>query len=365
MSTRSASAPAALPIAAGSRAQRTARRLASPSGAVFLLLLALIIAITAFNPSFAEPGQLIRFVARVAPIAIAAMGQYFVLICGEFDLSMGALVTAQVVISGTLIGQDGTRILPVLVLMFAFAILVGLINGLVTNLLRVPSFIATLGMMLVLSGLVFYSTGGSAGENPVDAFRQIGRGGVQGVPVLTILPYSVLVLAVVLLLSVWLMSRPFGKTLIAVGDNATAARLTGVPVWWVRTRAFILSAIAATISGILLVGYAGVNPSVGRGYEFAAITGAVVGGVVLGGGRGWIVSAAAGAVTLEALFTLLNFSGVPATFRDSVQGLIIIVAVAFSAQTWQRRRRSSEPHAPAAAPTLSSRSTTAPTPGTD
>ena len=85
------------------------------------------------------------------------------------------------------------------------------------------------------------------------------------------------------------------------------------------------------LAGILLVGYAGVHPSVGRGYEFTAITAVVLGGVVLGGGRGWVLSAAAGAFALELLFTLLNFVGVPSTWRDTVQGVIIILAVAAAA----------------------------------
>ena len=88
-----------------------------------------------------------------------------------------------------------------------------------------------------------------------------------------------------------------------------------------------------------LVGYAGVHPSVGRGYEFAAITAVVLGGVVLGGGRGWVVAAAAGAFALEALFTLLNFAGVPSTYRAAVQGIIIILAVAYAATTFRARRR--------------------------
>ena len=96
------------------------------------------------------------------------------------------------------------------------------------------------------------------------------------------------------------MRRPFGRTLIAVGDNAEAAALAGAHVWWVKTRAFMLSSLSATVAGILLVGYAGVHPSVGPGYEFTAITAVVLGGVVLGGGRGWVLSAAAGAFALRA-----------------------------------------------------------------
>src|SRR5699024_7684619 len=98
-------------------------------------------------------------------------------------------------------------------------------------------------------------------------------------------------------------------------------------------------------------GYAGVHPSVGRGYEFTAITAVVLGGVVLGGGRGWVLSAAGGAFALELLFTLLNFMGVASTWRDSVQGLIIILAVAASGRAWRgslrpRRRAPAAPQTP-------------------
>ena len=101
----------------------------------------------------------------------------------------------------------------------------------------------------------------------------------------------------------------------------------------------MLSSLSATVAGILLVGYAGVHPSVGAGYEFTAITAVVLGGVVLGGGRGWVLSAAAGAFALELLFTLLTVLGVASTWRDTVQGVIIIVAVAAAARAWQVGRR--------------------------
>jgi ribose transport system permease protein len=332
---------------AGARAAELARALVSPRGAVFLLLAILLIAITALNPSFAEPGQFIRFVQRVAPVAIVAIGQFFVIVGGEFDLSMGSVVTAQVVIAGNLIGQDDSLALPVLGLMLAFGALVGLVNGLVVAYLKVPSFIATLGMMLALLGGVLFWTGGAATGNPADSFREIGRGGIRDLPVIEILPWSVVVFVVIFAAAIWFSRRPFGRTIVALGDNATTARYSGVRADLVKITTFVLSSLSATIAGVLLVGYAGVHPSVGRGYEFIAITAVVLGGVVLGGGRGWVVGAVAGAFALEALFTLLNFAGVPSTYRDAVQGAIIILAVAYSATTLRARRKGRALEAPA------------------
>ena len=334
-----ATATAATKPSFGARAADLGLALVSPRGAVFLLLIILLITITALNPNFAEPGQFMRFLQRVAPIALVAIGQYFVIVSGEFDLSMGSVITAQVVIAGNLIGQDDSKIVPVTIFMVVFGIVIGVINGLVTTLLKVPSFITTLGMMLALLGGVMFWTGGAATGNPADAFREIGRGGFRDVPLLDFVPYSVIILAIVLVGAVLLMKRPFGRTLIAVGDNPVAARYAGIRVWWVKTRAFVISSLAATLSGILLVGYAGVHPSVGRGYEFIAITAVVLGGVALGGGRGWVGAAAAGAIALEALFMVLNFMDVPSTLRDAVQGAIIILAVAYSAFSFRGRRR--------------------------
>ena len=328
-----------LPEHHGSLLRRVLGGVLTPGGAVFVLALGLLLAVVVSNPGFGEPDRLVRFLARSAPIAIIAMGQYFVIVAGEFDLSMGAVITTQVVMSGNLIGDDASRILPVTVAMLAVGALVGLVNGLATTLLGVPSFIVTLGTMLSLSGLVFYLTGGAATGNPTESFRNIGRGGIEGVPVIDLLPYPLLILIAVAVFSVWLVRRPFGRTLIATGDNPAAAGSSGATVWWVKTRAFILASMSATVAGVILVGQAGVHPSVGRGYEFIAITAVVLGGVVLGGGRGWVLSAAAGAIALDLLFTLLNFNDVPSTWRDSVQGVIIIVAVALAGRAWQSGNR--------------------------
>lgn len=321
------------------------RTLASPRGAVFVLLVVLLVAVMVMNPNFAEPGQLMRFVQRVAPTAIVAIGQFFVLVAGEFDLSQGSLITAQVIIAGNLVAQDDSRTVPVLILMVAFGLLIGLINGLLVTLLKVPSFIVTLGMMLALLGAVMWWTGGAATGNPADSFREIGRGGLRDVPILEFVPWAGLILIVWLALGLWLTRRPLGKLLMAVGDNPRAVKYAGARDWWVVTRAFMISSLSASLSAVLLVGYAGVHPSVGRGYEFVAITAVVLGGVVLGGGRGWLVSAVAGAFVLEALFLLLNITGVPSTLRDAVQGVIIIAAVAFAGLAGSIRRRGPAPKA--------------------
>lgn len=136
------------------------------------------------------------------------------------------------------------------------------------------------------------------------------------------------------------MRSDFGRTLMAAGDNPVAAGLSGVRVRRVKTMAFVLSGLSAAVCAILLGGFAGVSAKVGEGLEFQAITAVVLGGVVLGGGRGSAVAAIAGAFTLQALFTLLNLHGISGALEFTVQGIILIVAVALGSVQFPRRAKS-------------------------
>jgi ribose transport system permease protein len=314
---------------ASSRAERVRKALIG-TAPIFLVLIVLLVWITIVNPNFVEPPVFLAFLKRAAPLVIIAAGQYFVIVSGEFDLSVGSLVTVVVVVAARLIDGDPGKTWPVIALLLAMGAAVGLVNGLITTRLRVPSFITTLGMLLILAGAVFWWTGGAPRGALADNFREIGRLGIQDFPVLEQLPYSVMIMLALGAGAIVLMRAGWGRRLLALGDNEQAARLSGVRVENMRTVAFILSGLSAAIAGILLGGFAGVSAQVGQGMEFEAITAVVLGGVALGGGRGTVLAAMAGALTLEALFTLLNLQGVSGALEDTVQGIIIIVAVAFA-----------------------------------
>ncbi|MER5646887.1 ABC transporter permease [Streptosporangium sp. NPDC002524] len=301
-------------------------------GPILAVLAVLLVLIALANPFFLEPAGFLAFLKRAAPLVILAAGQYFVIVSGEFDLSVGSLVTVQVVVAARLIDGQEQATWPVLALLIVIGLLVGLANGVVTTGLRVPSFITTLGMMLVLSGAVFLWTGGAPRGALSETFRMFGRKDLGPVP------WSVLILLAAGTAAILLMRSDFGKRLIATGDNERAAGLSGVRVDRTRIAAFVLSGLAAAVAGILLGGFAGVSAQVGQGLEFQAITAVVLGGVALGGGRGSVVAAMAGAFTLEALFTLLNLYGISGALEFAVQGVIIIAAVAASAVRLPFRR---------------------------
>ncbi|MGC5031202.1 ABC transporter permease [Micromonospora sp. DT229] len=304
---------------------------------ILALLVVLLVLIGIRQPDFLTPPSLMSFLGRSAPIILLAAGQYFVIVSGEFDLSVGSLVTAQVVVAARLIDSDGSRTWPVVLVLLAGGALVGLVNGLITTRLRVPSFVTTLGMFLILVGAVYLWSDGAPKGGLSEQFRQLGRRAVEEVPVLGRVPYALLVLLVVAAAAVLLMRSDFGRTLVAVGDNPRTAELSGVRVWRTRTIAFVLSGLVAAVAAILIGGYGGVSFQAGAGLEFGAITAVVLGGVALGGGRGSVLGAMLGALALELLFALMNFSGVSGALRPSVQGAIILIAVAVTARRLSSR----------------------------
>ncbi len=304
-----------------------------------LVLLCLFAAIVWFDPDFLRAGPLLAFLKRSTPLMILAMGQLFVIVSGGFDLSVGAIVSFCVLSSALLLDGDAAGTWWVVPLVLALGAGLGAVNGLVVSLLRVPSIIATLGMMISVNGAGLYWSGGSARGYLPDAYRVLGRGNLPAIGPVAGIPVSVLILAAVTLGATWLMHRAgFGKALLAVGDNPRASELAGVPVTRMRILAFTLSGLSASIAGILLGGFSGPSTGVGAGLELQAISATVIGGAQLLGGRGSIAMALAGSLTLQALFMLLNLVGLPKPLRDAVQGAILIAAVTYSALREDRRR---------------------------
>ena len=307
---------------------------------IYFVLVALIVTIALNNPAFIEPTGYMNFLKRAAPLAILAGGQLYVIVSGGFDLSAGSLITFTVIGSSMLLNNNPDATWWVILVMLGLGALVGVINGLIVSYLKVPSLIATLGTMIMLNGAAGMWSRGAPRGYLSDSYRFFGRASIQGVPVIVLLPIAVIVLVVVGAILWWGMHRTnYGRLLHGVGDNQRSARLAGVPVVRVRIFAFVVSAVSAAITGVLLGGFSGVSPNAGEGYELQAITAAVLGGAQLLGGRGSVLATIAGALTLTAIFTLLNVVGLPKPTRDVVQGVILISAVAYA---MYRRKRTGQ-----------------------
>lgn len=307
------------------------------SAPIFFVLAVMLIAIGFLNPRGFDTAYYLALVKRAAPLAILAVGELFVIVAGEFDLSVGSIVTVVVVGAAVLTAGDPELTGIVIAALFAFGILAGVVNGVLTAKVGVPSFIVTLGMLLILDGGVALWTSGAPRGSLPQNLRMFGRESLQDVPILGQIPYAVFVIMIVGTIAFILLHRTnFGRRVFAVGGNARAAALAGIDVSRTRIATFVISATFAVVAGILLAGFGGLSNRAGATMEFGAISAVVLGGAVLGGGRGSVITAIAGAFTLEALFTVLNLIGLPVEVRSTVQGAIIIAAVAYASYRLRR-----------------------------
>lgn len=305
---------------------------------VYPVFFVVLFIVSQLNPNFATVNGVMAFLRRSSPLAILAMGQLYVLASGGFDLSQGSLINLTTIGSALIIYGNPEDAFISITVMLGIGVLVGLVNGLVVSYLKVPSLIATLGMLLLLRGGGLYWTGGAPKGYLSDNFRFFGRNYIENIPVIGRFPVAGLIFIFLgVILTVLFHKTNLGKQILAVGDNPKAARLSGVRVKKVRIIAFIISAVMAVIGGILLGGFGGVSIEAGEGMEMLSVSAAVIGGAVLLGGKGSVPNVAFGALTLEGIISLLNLLGLPKPYRDAVQGVIIIGAVAYTAIRSRRR----------------------------
>ncbi|MGB2963603.1 MAG: ABC transporter permease [Anaerolineales bacterium] len=305
---------------------------------VYPIFIAILIGVSQLNPNFATSNGFLIFLRRAAPIAILAMGQLFVLASGGFDLSQGSVVTLTVIGSALIIYNNESYSYVAILVMVGFGILIGLSNGFVVSYLKVPSLIATLGMLLLVKGGGLYWTGGAPKGYLTENWRYFGRGYIENIPLIGRFPVAVIILLVVgVVLWIIFHKTNLGKQVLAIGDNAQAAKLSGIKVRLIRMIAFLISSVMAVIAGVMIGGYGGTTILAGEGLEMQSVSAAVIGGALLLGGKGSIPEVAIGGLTLEAIFSLLNLLGLPKPYRDAVQGLIIIGAVAYAAISSKKR----------------------------
>jgi len=306
---------------------------------IYPIFFAIFITVGILNPNYQTMNGIFVFLRRASPLAILAIGQMMVLASGGFDLSMGSMVTFVIVGSSMLLSNDPEKALPTIGIMMCVGVLVGLINGLTVSYFKIPSLIVTLGMLLLVKGVAMYWSGGAPKGYFTDNFRVFGRGNFENVPIFGKFPIALLIMLIIAVIAYFVFHKSnFGKQILAIGDNVRASQLSGVRVRLVRTLAFVISAFLAVIAGVLLGGYGGISTNVGDGLEFQAVSAAVIGGALLLGGKGSVPNVIFGAFTLEALFNLLNLLGLPKPYKDAVQGLIIIGAVAYAAFSTRKKR---------------------------
>jgi len=324
-------------LTTGESRRASAQRLLADDRAVLGVLAALVvlgIALSIASPSFMTMGNILNVVRQSVWVGVMAIGMVYVLGTGGIDLSVGAVLSFSGVLVAALI-QGGMNIYLALVATLLAGIVVGALNGGLITRLHLPPFIATLGMMSVLQGLALVYTQGI----PIYGLRyrefQVLAQGFVG-----FLPAPVIMLVVIAVIGYFVLNKtPYGRYVLGVGSNETAARLAGIPVDRIKVSVYAIAGLLSAVAGILLTsrGEAAV-PNAGEGYELDVIAAAVIGGTAMNGGRGSISGAVVGAVFMTMIRNGLNLLGVSTLWHQVVIGVFIVGAVALGSRSLSGKR---------------------------
>jgi erythritol transport system permease protein len=319
-------------------------------GRALIALVLIIVIFSALSPNFLDPANLVIMTRHVAMNAILAIGMLMVILKGGIDLSVGSIVGLTGVVAGYLLrGFDMPfselvaypPVWGIIVISLAVGAAVGLVNGLLVARLNVAPFIATLGMLYVARGLALLITNGET-FTALRGEEELGNTGfisfLAGRPLGLPMPVWLMILFAIVF-SIVLNRAPFGRWLYAVGGNARASELSGVPVKRVQTRVYVISGLCSATVGLLLTAdLPAATPRAGEFFELNAIAAVVIGGAALSGGRGTIRGTLIGAFVIGFLVDGLVLVGVSVFWQQVIKGAVIILAVAVD-QLQQRAQK--------------------------
>jgi ribose transport system permease protein len=303
-------------------ASRNARLLAP-----LLTLICMFIFFSLVTDVFLTTQNLQNIVTQIAPIAVAATGVTFVLLCAEIDLSIASVATFTGVLAAWFWVGDTVSIgnwgIPVSILIAAA---IGLLNGYLVAYVGIPSFMMTLAMLTIASGMaVFVSAGKPIFEIP-PILKQIGSVSSQvfGIPVIGIVALVVLVLGEIVL-----SYTKFGRYVYMTGANREAAEMSGVNTRQVVMMSLVISAVTAGLTGLLYIGrLSSANPSSGEDVLISTIAAVVLGGTSLFGGEGGMRNTILGLLIFGILSNGLNLlPNIPITFKQALQGIVLLAAL--------------------------------------
>jgi ribose transport system permease protein len=296
----------------------------SQSGFLIAFIVVLSAVITAVNPNFIKPQNILNVLGQISIGGIVAVGVGLVLISGDFDISVGSQISLVGAVMAIWITRTGQVLLPVLGSL-ALGCILGALNGLIVAKSKTPSFIITLGTMVAYHGVVLQVTKGR--NYPMKGmFEWLGRGKVGAVPIPILLFF-------VVLLFTWLLLRytRFGRSLYMIGGNPKAAYLSGINVDRTKIAVYTLCGGLVSLAAVTLISKLGASyPNTGDGYQMDALAAVVVGGTSLWGGKGTPLGLFLGVVIFGVMSNSLNMMNVSPYLREVFIGGIIIVATVLS-----------------------------------
>jgi simple sugar transport system permease protein len=315
------------------------RLIARPEFGPFVLLVVELAVFTAINPSFLSVQNISNTLAFTVELGLIALAMTLLMTSGEFDLSVGSLFGFSPVLMWTLFNSGVTSMEVAFVVAMFVAALIGLVNGVFVTKLKIPSFLVTLGMLLVVRGTALFITDGFPQRTWSAEGQWLAEALVGDFYIGPFRIYASLFwfAAAAIVLGYVLTQTKAGNWIQASGGNAGAARARGVNVNRTKLALFMLSATMAALAGVISsIRTSAANPNSGTGYELEVIAMVVIGGTALIGGRGTIIGTVLGIFILRVMRNGIVLIGVPGLAYNIFIGGIILGMMAL--HSWLERR---------------------------
>ncbi|WP_170415984.1 ABC transporter permease [Ruegeria atlantica] len=308
------------------------KRISASRELLLLIAIALLLALIASRfPAFVTPANLAAVFNDTSPLILLAIGQMIVILTKCIDLSVAAnLALTGMVVSLINIAAPGLPMVVIVAIAIGFGILLGMINGILVWKLAIPPIVVTLGTMTIFRGVIFLLTEGKwvNSHEMSDAFKAVPRTEIFGLPVL-----SWIAISAVILFWIVLTRTTLGRSFYAAGGNPNAATYAGINVGRTQFWAFTISGALAGLTGYLWVSrFAVAYVDVAGGFELTVVAACVIGGVSIMGGIGTVLGALLGALFLGIIANALPVVNISPFWQMAISGGAIIIAVVLNAQ---------------------------------
>ena len=297
-----------------------------------LILVALWVILSIVQPVFRSSNNIVNLLRQASTLGVCAIGASFVILSGETDLSVGAILGLVGMLTTKLISQ-GMSVAGAVLIGIVTGAVCGAINGIIVQYTRIPSFIATMGTMTAYRGIAELINGGKIVAGMPESFSKFASVTVLGLPTL------VWIYIAVAALGTFIMSKTlFGRNVYAVGSNAQVAELSGISVHKTSIFVFAISGALAGVAGLMYAARMGQGlPAAGAGYELNCIASAVIGGASFTGGEGTIIGTVFGTFIIQTLQNGGNLLKINSFWLEVITGALLILAV--SIDTLSKRKR--------------------------
>jgi ribose transport system permease protein len=283
----------------------------------------LILASRWISPGFGGWGQAKAILLLSSFVVVVAFGQQMVILTGGLDLSIASVMTMGGVLAFGWIGASSTALIWGIPVILVFTAAIGAVNGLGVVVLRVPPFIMTLAIGIIVYGATLGITGGTPRGQASPLLSALFTSSFLNVPLVIYLMVAMAVLG-----SLLQRATGFGRRLYAVGTNPAAAYIAGLPVRRITLLTYVISGASSGLAGILMMGYAGgATLTMGQSYQLPSIAAVVVGGTSILGGSGLYLGAVGGALLLTTFSTVISSLGIAEGWRTVIYGLVILLAL--------------------------------------